>query len=79
MSSYPVTVCEDNLAYYGRNLYKNSKWLKEPWCSFQFAGNEYLNTTELWNTYLATINNQGTVLTKTAAKTMKIIYTLTQS
>lgn len=79
VSSYPVTVCEDNLAYYGRNLYKNSKWLKEPWCSFKFAGNGYLNSTELWNTYLATINNQGTVLTKTEAKTMKIIYTLTQS
>lgn len=79
VSSYPVTVCEDNLAYYCRNLYKNSKWLREPWCSFKFAENGFLNTTELWNTYLATINNQGTVLTKTAAKTMKIIYTLTQS
>lgn len=79
VSSYPVTVCEDNLAYYNRNLYKNSKWLKEPWCSFKFVENGWLNSTELWNTYLATINNQGTVLTKTAAKTMKIIYTLTQS
>ena len=79
ISSYPVTVCGDNLAYYCRNLYKNSKWLKEPWCSFKFVENGCLNSTELWNTYLATINNQGTVLTKTAAKTMKIIYTLTQS
>lgn len=78
ISSYPVTVCESKLSYYGRDLYKNSKWLKEPWCSFQFAENGFLNTTELWNTYLATINNQGTVLTKTEAETMKIIYTLTQ-
>lgn len=33
----------------------------------------------LCTSYLATINNQQTVLTKTPDKTMKIIYTLTQS
>jgi hypothetical protein len=33
----------------------------------------------LVSAYLGTINNQETVLTKTADKTMKIIYTLTQS
>lgn len=33
----------------------------------------------LVSAYLGTINNQDTVLTKTADKTMKIIYTLTQS
>lgn len=79
ISSYPFTVCKDNLAYYGIELYKNSLWLKEPWCSFKFAGNGFFNSIELWNTYLATINNQETVLTKTADKTMKIIYTLSQA
>lgn len=79
ISDYPVTVCKSNLAYYGVGLRKNSLWLKEPWCSFKFVENGAFNSTELWNTYLATINNQGTVLTKTEAKTMKIIYTLTQS
>ena len=33
----------------------------------------------LVSAYLGTINNQDTVLTKTADKTMKIIYTLTQA
>lgn len=79
ISSYPFTVTKNNLADYGMELYKNSSWLKEPWCSFKFAGNGYFNSIELWNTYLATINNQETVLTKTADKTMKIIYTLSQA
>lgn len=79
ISEYPFMSCKDNLAYYGYDIYKNSKWLKEPWCSFRFAGNGYMNTIELWAPYLATINNQSPVLTKTADKTMKIIYTLTQS
>ena len=78
ISSYPFAVCKSNLVNYGMELYKNSLWLKEPWCSFKFAGNGFFNSIELWNAYLATINNQETVLTKTADKTMKIIYTLTQ-
>ena len=39
----------------------------------------YLNIPLLVSAYLGTINNQGTVLTKTPDKTMKIIYTLTQA
>lgn len=79
ISSYPFMSCKNSLYYYGNALYKNLDWLKEPWCSFKFAGNGMLNSIELWSTYLATINNQDVVLTKTADKTMKIIYTLTQS
>ena len=79
IDSFPFMACEDDLSYYGYGLYNNSDWLKQPWCSFRLAGNGVVNTTELWMPYLATINNQNPVLTKTADKTMKIIYTLTQS
>lgn len=78
IDNYPFTVCDDNLAYYGYDLYKNDLWLKEPWCSFKFAGNGYFNSIEMWSTYLATINNQVSGLVKTNEQTMKITYTLTQ-
>ena len=78
IDDYPFTVCNDNLAYYGYDLYKNDLWLKEPWCSFKFAGNGYFNSIEMWSTYLATINNQVSGLVKTNEQTMKITYTLTQ-
>lgn len=78
VDTYPFMSTDTQLAYYGNILYKNSGWLKEPWCSFKFAGNGMLNTVELLAPYLATINNQDVALTKTADKTMKIIYTLTQ-
>ena len=47
-------------------------------CIFGGTNSNTLFTTELISAYLATINNQDVVLTKTADKTMKIIYTLTQ-
>lgn len=78
VDEYPFMHTKDSLYYYGSILYKNSGWLKEPWCSFKFAGNGFANTIEMIAPYLATINNQDVVLTKTADKTMKIIYTLTQ-
>lgn len=78
IDDYPFTVCKNNLAYYGYDLYKNDLWLKEPWCSFKFAGNGFFNSIELWSTYLATINNQVSGLVKTNEQTMKITYTLTQ-
>lgn len=78
IDDYPFTVCNDNLAYYGYDLYKNDLWLKEPWCSFKFAGNGYFNSIEMWSTYIATINNQVSGLVKTNEQTMKITYTLTQ-
>ena len=78
IDDYPFTVCKNNLAYYGYDLYKNDLWLKEPWCSFKFAGNGFFNSIEMWSTYLATINNQVSGLVKTNGQTMKITYTLTQ-
>lgn len=45
----------------------------------QNSSGEYIFNPILVTPYLATINNQETVLTKTADKTMKIIYTLTQA
>lgn len=78
IDDYPFTACKDNLSYYGYDLYKNSLWLKEPWCSFKFAGNGFYNSVEMWSTYLATINNQVSGLVKTNKQTMKITYTLTQ-
>lgn len=73
MSSY-------NLPYYCKKLEKLPNWLPEPYMSCIFGGthSNTLFTTELISAYLATINNQDVVLTKTADKTMKIIYTLTQ-
>lgn len=63
------------------NAREDSKYVKSPWVVGDFgfisSGSPYLPKM-LWKTYLATINNQDTVLTKTADKTMKIIYTLTQ-
>lgn len=77
ISEYPFMLCNSGLSWYGNNLYKNSAWLKEPWCSFKYAGNGCYNTIDLWQTYLATINNTDYTLTKTPDKTMKIVYTLT--
>lgn len=78
VDAYPFMHTKDSLYYYGNILYKNSGWLKEPWCSFKLCGNGMVNSIEMIAPYLATINNQDVVLTKTAEKTMKIIYTLTQ-
>ena len=78
VEEYPFMHTRSSLYYYGNILYKNSGWLKEPWCSFKFCGNGMVNSIEMIAPYLATINNQDTVLTKTPEKTMKIIYTLTQ-
>lgn len=78
IDDYPFTVFNNNISFYGYDLYKNDLWLKEPWCSFKFASNGYFNTIELWSTYLATINNQEDGLVKTSDQTMKITYTLTQ-
>lgn len=52
--------------YIEMNMHSNSSYLK-------------LYVPLLVSAYLGTINNQETVLTKTADKTMKIIYTLTQA
>ena len=78
VDAYPFMHTKDSLYRYGNILYKNSGWLKEPWCSFKLCGNGMVNSIEMIAPYLATINNQDVVLTKTAERTMKIIYTLTQ-
>lgn len=79
IDDYPFTVFNSEISSYGYDLYKNDLWLKEPWCSFKFAGNGYFNSIELWSTYLATINNQTSGVVKTSNQTMKVTYTLTQS
>lgn len=76
---YPFLETSSNISNYGYDLYKNETWLKEPWCSFKFAGNGYVNTIELFMAYLGTINNMTNELTKTSSNTMKIKYTLTQN
>ena len=78
VDEYPFMHTKDSLYSYGNILYKNSGLFKEPWCSFKFCNNGIVNSIEMVAPYLATINNQDVVLTKTADKTMKIIYTLTQ-
>lgn len=81
LSEYPI-LATNYLPAVG--IYKNDIWLKEPWCSINLSSrgessNDGVgNTIEMVSGYLATINNQSTVLTKTSDKTMKIIYTLTE-
>lgn len=53
-------------------------WLKN-YDDSTYYWNNLFYTPLLVTAYLGTINNQETVLTKTADKTMKIIYTLTQA
>ena len=78
ISRYPIFATRGGLRYYGTSLHVNNPWLKAPWVSFNFAGNGGCEAISLIQGYLGTINNQDTILTKTADKTMKIIYTLTQ-
>lgn len=78
ISGYPIFATEGSLYYYGSSLHVNNPWLKAPWVSFKFAGSGGCEAISLIQGYLGTINNQDTILTKTADKTMKIIYTLTQ-
>lgn len=78
MSRYPIFATKGGLSLYGSSLHANNPWLKAPWVSFKFVGNGGCEAISLIQGYLGTINNQDTILTKTADKTMKIIYTLTQ-
>lgn len=78
ISRYPIFATKGDLYYYGSSLHTNNPWLKAPWVSFKFAGNGGCEAISLIQGYLGTINNQDTILTKTADKTMKITYTLTQ-
>lgn len=79
LSKDPVLGFKDNIKNYGRCVEKSSL-MKEPWVSFAYCGRTgdmALYSSEIITAYLATINNMDTILTKTADKTMKIIYTLT--
>lgn len=58
--------------------YLNTNWLKEPWFSFKFCGDGLYNSVDLFQAYLATINNLETKITKKSSNTLKITYTLTQ-
>lgn len=58
--------------------YKTSNiWLPAPYALVDFDS-KYLYGDFVLTSYLGTINNQSTVLTKTPDKTMRVIYTLTQ-
>lgn len=73
-------LCSSDITLYSLSIDKLKDWIPEPYMSCIISGDKLQNiyTTELVSAYLATINNQDIVLTKTADKTMKIIYTLTQ-
>ena len=64
-------------------LEDNTDLIPNPYIEITMHGNHssalHLYVPLLVSAYLGTINNQETVLTKTADKTMKIIYTLTQA
>lgn len=67
-------------AYYC--LEDNTDLIQNPYIELNMHSNSSslnLYVPVLVSAYLGTINNQDTVLTKTADKTMKIIYTLTQA
>lgn len=68
----------------GYSSYREVPWAKLPWIGCDVNPGEtgadcILGDLVLFTPYLATINNISRVLTKTAADTMKIIYTLTKT
>lgn len=65
------------LAGYDTDIFAHSPWIEN--IMHVNSSDFHLYVPLLVSAYLGTINNQETVLTKTADKTMKIIYTLTQS
>lgn len=74
----------DNSIHFHLNycLVDNKDLIPSPYVEMNMRGSSSdlkLYVPLLVSAYLGTINNQETVLTKTADKTMKIIYTLTQS
>lgn len=79
IEDYPFM--HNRYSMYSNNIhgaYLNTDWLKEPWFSFKFSGNGLYNSVDLFQAYLATINNLETKITKTSSNTLKITYTLTQ-
>lgn len=74
-------LCEYHMGSYTKQLLRIPTIMPEPYISGVLAGTDMqcMYTTELISGYLATINNQETILTKTPDKTMKITYTLTQN
>lgn len=79
IEDYPFMHNKDSMNYNDiHGAYLNTDWLKEPWFSFKFSGNGLYNSVDLFQAYLATINNLETKITKTSGNTLKITYTLTQ-
>lgn len=79
IEDYPFMHNKYNMNYSNiHGAYLNTDWLKEPWFSFKFSGNGLYNSVDLFQAYLATINNLETKITKTSSNTLKITYTLTQ-
>ena len=78
ISGYPIFATNRALSLYGSSLNTSNPWVRAPWVTFKFAGNNFIEAIHLIQGYLATINNLDVVLTKTSNKTMRITYRLTQ-
>ena len=81
MQTHPFLIAP-NLHNYVNSSIIDSDLISSPYVEIlqdDDQGVLYLYVPLLVSAYLGTINNQDTVLTKTADKTMKIIYTLTQA
>lgn len=86
MNTRPFMVNKTKYDYFNFNFVDNTDIIPSPYItvsrvvySSSYGSAKFLYYPLLVSAYLGTINNQGTVLTKTPDKTMKIIYTLTQA
>jgi hypothetical protein len=76
--------CDSPVAKDGFGVLNTVPWASSPWLGTRVDGTSLNSRTTfgnlvLFTPYLATINNISRVLTKTAADTMKIIYTITRT
>ena len=82
MQTHPFMINNDIRLYSHYCLEDNTDLIPNPYIELNMHSSSSdlnLYVPLLVSAYLGTINNQDTVLTKTADKTMKIIYTLTQA
>lgn len=81
MQTHPFMINDSMRLYLNHCLVDNHDLIPSPYIEMNMhdgSSGLKLYVPLLVSAYLGTINNQETVLTKTAAKTMKILYTLTQ-
>ena len=82
MQTHPFMIDNGLYMYLNHCLIDNNNLIHSPYIEMNmhsYSSELKLYVPLLVSAYLGTINNQETVLTKTADKTMKIIYTLTQA